>query len=65
MHNRARNAVYFCQIRRYRLANDSRNTAVDIDFNKTITKKTRPKGPKLCSAKGMASLYFCLDNCVI
>jgi hypothetical protein len=34
----------------------------DSDWNKTITKKLRPK---LCSAKGMASLYFCSDNCVI
>ena len=31
------------------------NSAVDIDLNKTVTKKTRPKGPKLCSAKVMVS----------
>jgi hypothetical protein len=34
----------------------------DSDSNKTITKKMRPKGPKLCSAKGMASLHLCADN---
>jgi hypothetical protein len=32
---------------------------------KTVTKTKCSKGPKLFSAKGMASLYFCSKNCVI
>ena len=40
------------------LENDTLNSVFDSDSNKTITKKIRPKGLKLRSGKGMASLYY-------
>ena len=50
------------QIRRYSLAiNNTLYSVSDGDSNKTITKTIRSKGPKLFSAKGMASLYLCSD----
>jgi hypothetical protein len=33
------------------------NSVLDSSLNKTITKKICPKGPKLWSAKGMATLH--------
>jgi hypothetical protein len=58
-HSRIRNEniVIKMQIWRYRLENYSLN-AFDSDSSKTIRKKIRPKGPKLCSAKGMAIVYI-------
>ena len=47
------------------LANNTLSSVFDGDSNKTITKTICSKGPKLFSAKGMASLYFRSDNCVI
>jgi hypothetical protein len=46
------------QIWKYRLKNDTLNSVFDGDSNETITKKIRLKGLKLCSGKGMASLYY-------
>ena len=47
------------------LANNTLNSVFNGDSNKTITKMICSKGPKLFSAKGTASLYFCSDNCII
>ena len=33
------------------------NSVLDPGSNKIMAKTIRPKGPKLCSAKGMASLH--------
>ena len=44
------------------LANNTLNSVFDGDSNMTITKTICAKGPKLFSAKGMTSLYFCSDN---
>ena len=41
------------QICRYKLENNTLNSVLDCDANKTITKKISFKGLKLCSAKGM------------
>ena len=53
------------QICRYRHASNILNSVFDWDSNKTITKTICSKRPKLFSAKGMANLYTCSDNCVI
>jgi hypothetical protein len=45
------------QIYRYKLENNTLNSVLDCDSNKTITKKIGWKGPKLYSAKYMASLH--------
>ena len=50
---------------RERFKNFTLNSVFDGNSNKTITKAICLKGPKLFSAKGMASLYFCSDNRVI
>jgi hypothetical protein len=42
------------------IINNTPHSVIDNDSNKNIAMKIRPKGPKLCSAKGMTtcSLYF-------
>ena len=45
------------QIGRYKLENMTLNSVLDSGSNKTITKKICPKGPKLWSAKCMATLH--------
>jgi hypothetical protein len=46
------------------IANNTLDSVFDGDSNTTITKTICSKGPKLFSAKGMASSYFSSDNCV-
>ena len=48
------------KIPRHKLENNTINSVFDSGSNNIITKKICPKGPKLCSAKCMASLH-CLS----
>ena len=55
------------QICRYKLENNTLNSVLDCDSNKTITKKICWKGPNLYSAKGMLwqyIVYVVRENCV-
>ena len=45
------------KIPRHKLENNTINSVFDSGSNNIITKKICPKGPKLCSAKYMASLH--------
>jgi hypothetical protein len=44
----------------YKPQNNTVNSVFDCESNKTTTKKTCSKGPKLCLAKGMALVIHCL-----
>jgi hypothetical protein len=48
------------QICRYKLENNTLNSVLDCDSNKTITEKIGWKGPKLYSAKG--TVWFSHDT---
>ena len=48
------------KIPRHKLENNTINSIFDSGSNNIITKKICPKGPKLCSAKCMASLHCLL-----
>ena len=48
------------KIPRHKLENNTINSVFDSGSNNIITKKICPKGPKLCSAKCMASLHCLL-----
>jgi hypothetical protein len=53
------------QICRYKLENNTLNSVLDSDSNKTITKKICWKGPKFCSAKPqkvIGTLYALVGN---
>jgi hypothetical protein len=52
------------KIPRHKLENNTINSVFHSGSNTIITKKICPKGPKLCSAKCMASLH-CLLYCEI
>jgi hypothetical protein len=47
------------KIPRHKLENNIINSVFDSGSNNIITKKICPKGPKLCSAKCMASFIHC------
>ena len=64
-HSRTRNGNTVIKDANLKIQAYTLTSVFDGDSNKTITKAICLKGPKLFSAKGMASLYFCSDNRVI